>query len=59
MFDLLIARNYRVRPQMRAGAHRIDFVVEGAHGPGSPLSAMATASMGQANGKMHDAAACA
>jgi very-short-patch-repair endonuclease len=32
MFDLLIAKNYRVRPQVRCGSYRIDFVVEGDEG---------------------------
>ena len=30
MFDLLVARGYRVRPQVRVGGFRIDLVVEGA-----------------------------
>lgn len=32
VFDLLVERNYRVKPQVRCGAYRIDFVVEGAEG---------------------------
>ena len=32
MFDLLVARNYRVEPQVRCGGYRIDFVVEGSEG---------------------------
>ena len=28
MFDLLVAKNYRVRPQVKCGNYRIDFVVE-------------------------------
>lgn len=32
IFDLLVERNYRVKPQVRCGAYRIDFVVEGAEG---------------------------
>ncbi|MDZ5458791.1 AAA domain-containing protein [Azohydromonas lata] len=31
VFDALVQRGYRVRPQVRAGAYRIDMVVEGAH----------------------------
>lgn len=30
MFDLLVGRGYRVRPQLRVGGYRIDLVVEGA-----------------------------
>ncbi|WP_347988113.1 AAA domain-containing protein [Methylomonas sp. AM2-LC] len=32
IFDLLVERNYRVKPQVRCGAYRIDFVVEGSEG---------------------------
>lgn len=32
MFDLLVAKNYRVRPQVKCGSYRIDFVVEGNEG---------------------------
>lgn len=32
VFDFLIERNYRVKPQVKCGAYRIDFVVEGAEG---------------------------
>lgn len=32
MFDELTQRGYRVQPQVRCGAYRIDFVVEGAEG---------------------------
>jgi very-short-patch-repair endonuclease len=32
IFDLLVERNYRVKSQVRCGAYRIDFVVEGAEG---------------------------
>jgi very-short-patch-repair endonuclease len=32
MFDELVKRGYRVQPQVRCGAYRIDFVVEGADG---------------------------
>lgn len=31
VFDALVQRGYRVLPQVRAGAYRIDLVVEGAH----------------------------
>ena len=31
VFDALVVRGYRVLPQVRAGAYRIDMVVEGAH----------------------------
>ncbi|WP_157270168.1 AAA domain-containing protein [Azohydromonas aeria] len=31
VFDALVQRGYRVRPQVRAGAWRIDLVVEGGH----------------------------
>lgn len=31
IYDALVARGYRVRPQVRIAAFRIDFVVEGAH----------------------------
>ncbi len=30
MFDVLAAKGYRIRPQLKVGAYRIDFVVEGA-----------------------------
>jgi very-short-patch-repair endonuclease len=54
MFDLLVARNYRVRPQMPVAGYRIDLVIEGAedrrlaiecdgdrfHGPGQWLEDM-------------------
>ncbi|PXX34952.1 AAA domain-containing protein [Undibacterium pigrum] len=32
MFDLLVAQNYRVEPQVRCGGYRIDFVIEGSEG---------------------------
>ena len=32
MFDLLVRRDYRVRPQVKVGAYRIDMVIEGAEG---------------------------
>lgn len=32
MFDLLTQRNFRVQPQVRCAAYRIDFVVEGSEG---------------------------
>ena len=32
IFDLLVERNYRVKPQVRCSAYRIDFVVEGSEG---------------------------
>ncbi len=32
MFDELVKRGYRVEPQVRCGAFKIDFVVEGSHG---------------------------
>lgn len=32
MFDLLVKRNFRIRPQVKCGGYRIDFVVEGSEG---------------------------
>lgn len=32
MFDVLVKNNFRVRPQVRCGGYRIDFVVEGSEG---------------------------
>ncbi len=32
MFDLLVKRNFRVRPQVKCGGYRMDFVVEGSEG---------------------------
>ena len=32
MFDLLVKRNFRVRPQVKCGSYRMDFVVEGSEG---------------------------
>lgn len=32
MFDLLVKYNFRVKPQVRCGSYRIDFVVEGSEG---------------------------
>ena len=32
VFDTLIERNYRIKPQVRCGSYRIDFVIEGAEG---------------------------
>jgi len=32
MFDELVTRGYRVQPQVRCGAYRLDFVVEGSEG---------------------------
>lgn len=32
MFDVLVKHNFRVRPQVRCGGYRIDFVVEGSEG---------------------------
>ncbi len=51
VYDELVKRGYRVEPQVRCGAYRIDFVVNGAEGDALPSNAMAIDSTDQASGR--------